>query len=135
MSGGRFDLERAKHDTEIARAQLADTIGEIANRFSPKVLLGQAWEEVRDMSGLVADDAVKAVKAVKDRPLALSGIAAAIGLFLARKPIASAFSRRRSKNGTGEDVGEPVTTTLDDDTNYALSASRVAGASEEGAKT
>lgn len=43
-----------------------------------------AWEGVREKGEALAEDAVQAVK---DRPLAFSGIGAAILLFFAREPV------------------------------------------------
>jgi hypothetical protein len=48
-----------------------------------------AWDGVREKSEALAGDAVQAVK---DRPLAFSGVGAAVLLFLAREPIRRAFA-------------------------------------------
>jgi hypothetical protein len=80
----------AKRESDEARARVASTLGELQQRLKPKALANQAWSGVREKSGEIADDAVQAVK---DRPVAASGLAVAFMLFLAREPILSAASK------------------------------------------
>ena len=69
--------------------------GALQYRLKPGTLANQAWSGVREKSGEVADDALHsvndmadgAVRAVKDRPVAASSVAAAILVFLLRAPL------------------------------------------------
>lgn len=74
----------ARIEVERARARLIDTAGELQQRLAPRTLARDAWEGAKVKGADLAEDAVDAVKA---RPLAATGIAAAIALFLAREPL------------------------------------------------
>lgn len=80
---------------EVARRQMVETATELQARLRPRTLAGHAWEEVKDRSGELADDAVEAVKA---RPVAAASVLAAFTLFLARQPIKSGLSKLFSKD-------------------------------------
>jgi hypothetical protein len=88
-------LERAQREAEMAHARLASTLAALQERLRPSALANQAWTEVRDKSSELADEAVEAVK---QRPLAASGLVAAVVLYLARQPLLSAASRLWSKD-------------------------------------
>lgn len=74
----------ARIEVERARARLLDTAGQIQERLKPRTLARGAWEGAKIKGADLAEEAVDAVKA---RPLAAGGIAAAIALFLAREPL------------------------------------------------
>ena len=74
----------ARIEVERARARLIDTAGELQLRLAPKTLAREAWEGAKVKGADLAEEAVDAVRA---RPLAAGGIAAAIALFLAREPL------------------------------------------------
>lgn len=57
---------------------------ELQERLSPKVLARDAWQGAKDKGADLAEDAVDAVRA---RPLAATGVVAAITMFLAREPL------------------------------------------------
>jgi ElaB/YqjD/DUF883 family membrane-anchored ribosome-binding protein len=86
---GLARIERAKAEAELARNRLSSTLGALQYRLRPGNLASDAWTGVKGKSGEMADDALQAVK---DRPVAASGILAAIALFLARDPIRSTVS-------------------------------------------
>ena len=76
-----IEAERAADE---ARAKLIGTAQELQERLSPKVLAHDAWEAAKSKGADLAEDAVDAVKA---RPWAATGVAAAIAMFLAREPL------------------------------------------------
>jgi hypothetical protein len=72
---------------ERRRGELLDTVHALQARLAPKSLASDAWEKAKNKGADLAEDAVDAVKA---RPVAVGGVAAALGLFLAREPIRDA---------------------------------------------
>lgn len=134
----RVELERAQYEVEIAKRRFSSTLGALQYRLKPATLANQAWTGVRDKSGEVADDALSsvndmadgAVRAVKDRPIAASGVAAAILVFLLRAPLWRAarnvFSRHEEDPGV-------IKADLDHhDTDYDLTAPTVERSQREG---
>jgi hypothetical protein len=99
-------VHEARNRAEAARRQLVETASELQARLRPGTLASNAWEEVKDRGGELADDAIGAVKA---RPVAAASVLAAFTLFLARQPIRSGLSKLFSKQPNGD----LVTTTLD----------------------
>jgi hypothetical protein len=77
-------IEQASADVQRAKKRLASTLGALQYRLKPGTLMSNAWEGVRDKSGEVADSTLQAVK---DRPVTVSGVLAAIVIFLARDPL------------------------------------------------
>ena len=78
------EIARARAEAEAARHRLMDTAGELQERLKPATLARDAWAGAKAKGADLAEDAVDAVKA---RPLAATGVAAAIALFLAREPV------------------------------------------------
>jgi hypothetical protein len=74
----------ARIEVERARARMLDTAGDLGERLKPRTLARDAWEGAKVKGADLAEEAVDAVRA---RPLAAGGIAAAIALFLAREPL------------------------------------------------
>ncbi|MDQ3075461.1 MAG: hypothetical protein M3Q88_07625 [Pseudomonadota bacterium] len=72
---------------ERRRGEMIDTIHQLLARLAPRTLVADAWEKAKIKSADLAEDAVDAVKA---RPVAVGGVAAAIAMFLAREPIKDA---------------------------------------------
>jgi ElaB/YqjD/DUF883 family membrane-anchored ribosome-binding protein len=72
---------------ERRRGELLDTVHELQARLAPRTLASDAWQKAKNKGADLAEDAVDAVKA---RPVAAGGVAAALGLFLARAPIRDA---------------------------------------------
>jgi ElaB/YqjD/DUF883 family membrane-anchored ribosome-binding protein len=101
-------LEQAKIEAERARKRFTGTLDAVQERLKPASLADQAWTGVKDKGSDIADGAVEAVKA---RPVAAAGVAAAFLLYLARRPIISRASRlwsKRHKNGVQNGVQNGV---------------------------
>ena len=84
MSQDTPDVTAAKIEAERARARLIDTAQDLQTRLSPKLLAHNAWEGAKVKGADLAEDAVDAVK---KRPLAATGVVAAIAMYLAREPL------------------------------------------------
>ena len=78
------DIAVARAEAERARARLMASAHELQERLSPKVLARDTWEGAKSKGADLVEDAVDAVKA---RPLATTGVIAAITMFLARGPL------------------------------------------------
>ncbi|MFL6829666.1 MAG: DUF3618 domain-containing protein [Sphingomicrobium sp.] len=79
------EIAAARIGAERSRARLMATAHELQDRLSPKRLTRDAWQGAKDKG---ADLAEEAVDAVRSRPLAATGVVAAIAMFLAREPLA-----------------------------------------------
>ena len=77
-----------------ARARLMGTAQRLQTRLSPGTLASNAWQDAKDKG---ADIAENAVDAVRKRPVAATGIVAAIALFLAREPLMELAGKVTSK--------------------------------------
>ena len=77
----------ARIEVARKRGEMLGTVHELQTRLQPRTLASEAWAKARNKGADIAEDAVDAVKS---RPVAVGGIAAALGLFLARKPISDA---------------------------------------------
>ena len=71
-------------EAEHRRARLMGTAQQLQERLSPKTLAKGAWQGTKEKGADLAENAVDAVKA---RPLAATGVVAAITMFLAREPL------------------------------------------------
>lgn len=95
ITGARFEAERS-------RARLMATAHELQERLSPKTLARGAWQGAKEKGADIAEDAVDAVRT---RPIAATGIVAAIAMFLAREPLIelagkiTGSSGKKSKKG------------------------------------
>jgi Protein of unknown function (DUF3618) len=78
------EVAAARIEAERARAQLMGTAHRLQTRISPGNLAHNAWQGAKDKG---ADLAENAVDAVRSRPLAATGVVAAVTLFLAREPL------------------------------------------------
>ena len=78
------EVTAAKLEAERARSQLMGTANRLQARISPSTLASNAWQDAKDKG---ADLAENAVDAVRKRPVAATGVVAAIALFLAREPL------------------------------------------------
>jgi hypothetical protein len=78
------EIAAARQEVARTRARVMDTAHELQDRLSPKVLAKGAWEGAKEKGADLAEDAVDAVKA---RPIAATGVVAAITMFLAREPL------------------------------------------------
>ena len=78
------EVAAARSEVERSRSRVMATAQELQERLSPKTLAKDAWEGAKEKGAGLAEDAVDAVKA---RPLATTGVIAAITMFLARGPL------------------------------------------------
>jgi hypothetical protein len=78
------DIAAARAEAERRRTRLMGTAHELQARLSPGTLAKGAWQGAKEKGADLAEDAVDAVRA---RPLAASGVVAAITMFLAREPL------------------------------------------------
>lgn len=100
MSQDSPEVTAARIEAGRARARLVGTAQDLQTRLSPKLLAQNAWEGAKDKGADLAEDAVDAVK---KRPLAATGIVAAIAMFLAREPLKDLAGKLV---GGGKDVVE-----------------------------
>jgi hypothetical protein len=130
-------LELAQFQAEQAKKRFNSTLGALQYRLKPGTLATNAWDEVRDKSSEMADDAFHTVNgiadgtlhAIKERPVAASGIAAGIVLFLARAPLLRAASRLFSSKHEDEGI---VHADLEVHEKYDLTAPTVQKSLDEG---
>lgn len=78
------EVTAARLEAESARARLMGTAQRLQTRISPGTIASNAWQDAKDKG---ADLAENAVDAVRKRPVAATGVVAAIALFLAREPL------------------------------------------------
>lgn len=78
------DIAAARQEVERSRARVMSSAQELQERLSPKTLAKGAWQGAKEKSADLAENAVDAARA---RPLAATGIVAAITMFLAREPL------------------------------------------------
>jgi ribosomal 50S subunit-associated protein YjgA (DUF615 family) len=105
----------ARAEVEIARKRMLDTLGELQRQFAPRALVREAWETAREKGAELAEETVDAVKA---RPLAATGVVAAITMFLAREPlmdlagklVGGARNKRKERKQTRAARAKPRTT-------------------------
>ena len=83
-------IAAARAEVDRRRARVMATAHELQERLSPKTLAKGAWQGAKEKGADLAEDAVDAVKA---RPLATTGVMAAITMFLAREPLIDLASR------------------------------------------
>ena len=84
MSAETPEIAAARFQAERARAHLMGTAQRLQTRLSPGTIASNAWQDAKDKG---ADIAENAVDAVRKRPVAATGVVAAIALFLAREPL------------------------------------------------
>ncbi len=112
------EIAAARVDVERSRSKVIATAQELQDRLSPKTLAKGAWQGAKEKGADLAEDAVDAVKS---RPLAATGVVAAVTLFLAREPLldlAGKFidgvgektKRRRTRKTSRKDASNQVDT-------------------------
>ena len=77
-------LAAAEFAAEAARERFLDSFHALVRHLEPKRLAKGLWEDAKVKGADLAEEAVDAVKA---RPVATTGVVAALALFLAREPI------------------------------------------------
>jgi hypothetical protein len=122
-------LRAAAAEVERSKRQFASTMGALQYRLKPGTLMSNAWEGVRDKSGEVADTTLEKVK---ERPAAVSGILAAIVIFIAREPLWRFITGLFSRRGDEEDDGTTIRANLEHDESYDLTAPTVERSRPEG---
>ena len=90
------EIAAARMDVERSRARVMATAHQLQERLSPKALARNTWQGAKEKGADLAEDAVDAVKA---RPLAATGVVAAITMFLAREPLLDLASKVVGKAG------------------------------------
>ena len=78
------EIIAAKAEVERSRARLLAAAQELQDRLSPRTLSREAWDGAKNKGADLVEDAVDAVRS---RPMATTGVIAAITLFLAREPL------------------------------------------------
>lgn len=78
------DLAAAEDEVERAKERMLGTVHDISRQLQPHHLVAELWEDAKVKGADLAEEAVDAIKA---RPLAATGIVAAIAMFLAREPL------------------------------------------------
>lgn len=78
------EVAAARIEVERSRSRVMTTAHELQDRLSPKTLAKGAWQGAKEKGADLAEDAVDAVRS---RPLATTGVVAAIAMFLAREPL------------------------------------------------
>ena len=78
------EIAAARIEVERSRAEVMAKAHELQDRLSPKVLAKGAWHGAKEKGADLAENAVDTVRA---RPLAATGVVAAITMFLAREPL------------------------------------------------
>ena len=86
MSKVEREMRLAEAEGEVARSreQVVETLRELAELLAPKKIARNVWESAKVKGADIAEDAVDAVKR---RPVAATGLVAAMTMFLAREPI------------------------------------------------
>ena len=84
MSADRPQVAASRIEAARARARLMESAQRLQVRLSPRTLARDAWEGAKGKGADLAEDAVDAVRA---RPMAATGMVAALALFLAREPL------------------------------------------------
>ena len=91
------EIVAARAEVDRSRARVMATAHELQERLSPKTLARNTWQGAKEKGADLAENTVDAVKA---RPLAATGVVAAITMFLAREPLMELASR--FVDGVGE---------------------------------
>jgi hypothetical protein len=85
------EIAAARIEAERARAQLLETFRalerpllDLQQMLTPNHMMGEVWDSAKEKGASLAEEAVDAVRA---RPLAVTGVVAAIAMFLAREPL------------------------------------------------
>jgi len=94
MRGETPEVAAARFEADRARSQLMTTAHRLQARVSPGTLASNAWEDAKDKGASLAENAVDAVRS---RPIAATGVVAAITLFLAREPLMDLAGKAKAK--------------------------------------
>jgi ElaB/YqjD/DUF883 family membrane-anchored ribosome-binding protein len=78
------EIIAARAEVDRSRSRLMSTAHELQDRLSPKTLARNTWQGAKEKGADLAENTVDAVRA---RPLAATGVVAAITMLLAREPL------------------------------------------------
>ena len=84
IAAARTEVEHARRQLLQALRELERPIADFLHQLTPKHIMLEAWDGAKEKGADLAEDAVDAVRA---RPLAATGVVAAIAMFLAREPL------------------------------------------------
>lgn len=90
------EVAAARIEAERAKGQMIATAHELQDRLSPRTIARGTWQSAKEKGADLAEDAVDAVRA---RPVAASGVVAALALFLAREPLIDLATKLMSGGG------------------------------------
>jgi hypothetical protein len=90
------EVREARIEAAEAQERLIDRLHELQQRIAPKTLARDAWEGAKSKG---ADLAEEAVDAVRKRPIATTGVVAALAMFLAREPLLDLAGKLVNGNG------------------------------------
>lgn len=105
MTGDSPRVQNARERAALARHRMMERLQELQHRIAPRTLAQDAWEGAKSKGADLAEDAVDAVRA---RPLAATGIAAAVGIFLAREPLRDLASKLWNGKSKSVSDDEPL---------------------------
>ena len=98
-------IAAAERAVDRARERLVDTVQSLAQQLEPRRIARELWEDAKVKGADLAEEAVDAVKA---RPLAATGVTAAIAMFFAREPIADLVGKLWSSNKKKPPTKQPA---------------------------
>ena len=107
------EVTAARIEAGKARAQMIDRAQDLQARLNPKTLAQNAWEGAKVRTSEFAEDAADAVR---ERPMAATGVAAAVALFLARKPLWSLVGKLTGRDRPDGEVTVSESEILDMET-------------------
>lgn len=83
-------VDEARNRADQARDRMVQTLHEIQRRIAPSTLAREAWDGAKSKGADLAEDAVDVVR---NRPVAATGVVAAVAMFLAREPLMGLVER------------------------------------------
>ncbi|WP_164114487.1 hypothetical protein [Sphingorhabdus sp. Alg239-R122] len=92
MKPGIKDIHEKQARKKLAHVQLKASAAHAKQRFAPGNLVMEGKEKAEQVTDVIVDESIDLAKKHK---WPLAGVAAAIGLLLARKPIQDAVSKIR----------------------------------------
>jgi hypothetical protein len=115
------EVAEARREAERARSRFLESLRafeepilDLKRELTPSHIMSEAWQGAKERGVDLAEDAVDAVRA---RPLATTGIVAAITMFLAREPLidlavrlANGVSEKRKSRKAGKARSKPQDT-------------------------
>jgi ElaB/YqjD/DUF883 family membrane-anchored ribosome-binding protein len=101
VSANDSAVAAARIEAERARAQFMHTANALQARLKPSTLAQNAWSGAKEKGAAAAENTVDAVRR---RPLAATGILAALTLFLVREPLKDLAGKFRGRRADGEDT-------------------------------